>query len=269
MSSSTVSPEIISSLQVDNVENLKILLDDPNHRSSPVSGLDPLLAHAIEHNAIHSIDHLRSLGASPASGTAFQKLLAGSSFPALQHLVKQGTMDINQNLDWLGTFLILAIKRNSLDQVSFCLEHGANPNLGMFARVWTALATAAESGASVHVVEALLKAGAEIKGSDALQTSAKKNRVDLLQVLLEKGADVDEIGFEYCATEWMADDAGSALHYAVDSGGVEAIELLLKKGANAETKDAKGRTAAERAAEKGSEASLRALHAVSTSTTSS
>lgn len=108
MSSTTFS--LFSSLQVDDVEKFKILLDDLNHQSSPVSGLDKLLAHAIEHNAMHSIDHLLSLGANPASGTAFEKLLGGSSFAAFQHLITQGTLDINQDLDWLGTFLILAIK---------------------------------------------------------------------------------------------------------------------------------------------------------------
>lgn len=264
MSSTTFSPEVVSSLEVDDVEKFKILLDDHNRRSSPVSGLDKLLAHAIEHNAIHSIDHLLSLGANPVSGTAFEKLLSPSSFAAFQHLIKQGTLDINQNLDWLGTFLILAIKRNNLEHVSFCLEHGANPNLGMFARVWTALATAAEYGASIQIVEGLLSSGADVKGSDALQTSAKKNRVDLIQVLLDHGADIDEIGFEYCATESIADEAGSALHYAVDGGSVEAIELLLKKGANAGIKDTKGRTAAERGAEKGSDVALEVLQVFST-----
>lgn len=173
MSSTTLSPEIFSSLEVDDVEKFKILLDDLNHQSSPVSGLDKLLAHAIEHNAMHSIDHLLSLGANPASDTAFEKLLGGSSFAAFQHLIKQGTLDINQDLDWLGTFLILAIKWNNLEHVSFCLEHGANPNFGLFARVWTALATVAEYGASIQVVEALLRSSADVKGSDALQTSAK------------------------------------------------------------------------------------------------
>ena len=109
-----------------------------------------------------------------------------------------------------------------------------------------------------------LSSGADVKGSDALQTSAKKNRIDLIQVLLDNGADIDEIGFEHCLTQSIADDAGSALHYAVDGGSVDAIELLPRKGANAGMKDAKGRTAAERGAEKGSDAALKALKVFST-----
>ena len=264
MSSITFSPEVVRSLEADDLEKLKSLLYDLNHQTSPVSELDKLLAHAIDHNAILSIDYLLALGANPLSETAFEKLLGSSSFAAFQHLIKQGTLDINQNLDWLGTFLILAIKRNDLEHVSFCLEHGANPNLGLFARVWTALATAAEYGASLQIVEGLLSSGADVKGSDALQTSAKKNRVDLMQALLNNGADIDEIGFEYCATELIADEAGSALHYAVDGGSVDAMELLLKEGANAGTKDAKGRTAAERGAEKGSDVALKVLQVFST-----
>ena len=254
----------MSSLEVDDVEEFKILLDDPNDRARSVSWLDKLLTHAIQHNAIHSIDYLMSIGASPVSGAAFEKLLSSSNFATFQHLIKQGTLDINQDLDWLGTFLILAVKRNNLEHVSFCLKHGANPNLGMFARVWTALATAAEYGASIKVVEELLISGADVKGSDALQTSAKKNRVDLIEILLKNGADINEIGFENCVTDWIADESGSALHYAVDGGSVEAIALLFKKGANVGMKDTKGRTAAERGAENGSSDALTVLQAMST-----
>ena len=81
---------------------------------------------------------------------------------------------------------------------------------------------------------------------------------------MNNGADIDEIGFEYCVTEAMADEAGSALHFAADGGSVDAIELLLEEGANAGTKDAKGRTAAERGAEKGSDAGLKVLKVCST-----
>ena len=260
MSRTTFSPEMMSNLEADNIENFKTLLD---HQSSPISGLDELLAHAIEHLAFHCIDHLLSLGANPLSDTAFQELLASSSFAAFQHLIEKGAININQDLDWLGTFLILAIKRNKLEHVNFCLEHGANPNLGMYARVWTALATAAEYGASVQVVERILRSGVDTNSSDALQTSARKNRVDLMKVLLDNGADIDGIGFEYCVTDWLADEAGSALHFAVDGDSVEAVELLLMKGANTDLKDAKGRTAVERAIDKGNDAAARVLRAVS------
>ena len=118
MSSSTFFPEILSSLDVDNLEKPKILLANLNHQNNPVSELDKLHAHAIEHNAIHSIDYLLSLGANPLSDTAFEKLLGPSSFAAFQHLIKQGTLDINQNLDWLSTFLILAPKQHNPSHVS-------------------------------------------------------------------------------------------------------------------------------------------------------
>lgn len=85
-----------------------------------------------------------------------------------------------------------------------------------------------------------------------------------MEMLLKNGADIDEIGFENCVTDWIADDTGSALHYAVDGGSVEAIELLLKKGVNAGMKDAKEMTAAERGAEKGSDVAVRVLQAAST-----
>ena len=163
-----------------------------------------------------------------------------------------------------GSYLVLAVVFGNREQVSFCLEHGADPNLGWYFRIFCPLAAAARFDASIEVMEMLLKSGAEIKGSDALQVSAKYNRVDLIKLLLEHGADIDEIGFKYYRSGWYSDLKGSsALHLAVDDGSVEAIKFLLKEGANATLKDGKGRTAAERGAEKGSDAALRVLQAVS------
>lgn len=248
MSTASLSSDLISSVEANDLASLTSFLRSPQSENKTI--LNELLAYAIRNNAVATIPHLTSLGASRLSEPAFDLLWPSSAFPAFSCLVVNGVLDINSDLDWIGTFLILAVKRHDKEHVSFYLKHGANPNLGMYARIWSALATAAEYDASLEIVEMLLAAGADLDGSDALQTAAARGRVDLVRLLLEKGANIDALGFEYCAIECRADEAGGALHFAVDAGSVEIMRLLLENGADLGLHDVKGRTAMQRAEEK-------------------
>lgn len=89
------------------------------------------------------------------------------------------------NLDRMGTFLILKVMRKDLERVSFRLENGANPNLGSYAHIWSALALAAQYGASIEIVDLSSKNGAQVDGSDALPTVAGNGRTDLIKFLLD------------------------------------------------------------------------------------
>ena len=251
MPASPLSPGLVSSVEADNLELLSQLLQTPP--SKDAATLDTILALAIQHNSLSAVTLLISLGASSVSHPALTALFSPDTFPTFQHLVTAGVLDINTNLDWLGTFLILSVKRNNQEHVEFCLKYGANPNLGLYAHIWSPLATGANFGASPQILETLLNAGAELEGSDVLQTAAKKGRADLVRMLLEKGAKVDALGFVDCAIERRAEEAGSALHFAVDSksSNGEVVKLLLENGADVSLKDLKGRTVKERATANG------------------
>lgn len=113
-----------------------------------------------------------------------------------------------------------------------------------------------------------MRSGAKTKGGDGLQLSAKKYRIDLIQLLLDKEADIDDIGFEYRTTEAIVDETGSALHYAIDGVSVErGNEALAQERCKCQLKDAKGRTAAEKAWQKGEDNLARILEATSLVTT--
>ena len=251
MSSPPLSPELVSSVEADDLERLSQLLQ--THPSRDVATLNIILALAIQHNSLSAVTFLISLGSSPLSHPALTALLSPDTFPTFQHLVTSGVLDINTNLDRLGTFLILSVKRNNQEHVEFCLKYGANPDLGLYAHIWSPLATGANFGASPRIIEMLLNAGASLEGSDVLQTAAEKGRADLVRMLLEKGAEVDTLGFVDCAIESRAEEAGSALHFAVDrkSPNGEVVKLLLENGADVSLKDMKGRTVKERATAKG------------------
>ena len=242
----SIDPDIANFITIDSLDLLKSALKKSHTTDSDF--LNRLLALAITNNSHATIPHLNSLGASPNSNPALTALLTPSTFPALVTLTTKCDLDANTNLDRLGTFLILSIKRNSSEQVWTLLSLGANPTLGLYAHVYSPLATAVEYGASLEMVEMLLQAGATVRGSDALHVAAMKGRVDVLRrLLLADGVDVNEIGFEYCAEERLAQAAGSALHFAVDGGSVEAVRLLLANGADRELKDVQGRAPIGRA----------------------
>ncbi|KAF3389987.1 Ankyrin-3 [Talaromyces pinophilus] len=62
-------------------------------------------------------------------------------------------------------------------------------------------------------------------GETALRWASERAHLEIVQLLLEKGADVDARGGKY----------GTALQAAVEKGHVEIVRLLLKKGADVNT----------------------------------
>ena len=65
--------------------------------------------------------------------------------------------------------------------------------------------------------------------SDALHTSAENGRAHVIWMLLEKGADIGVLSFEYCADEGQTEDKGGPLPFAVDGGNSEILKKLLER----------------------------------------
>lgn len=112
-----------------------------------------------------------------------------------------------------------------MEEVGTLLSHGTNPNLGLYTHPYTPLASVAEYGASVEIVDMLLRVGTIVQGIAALHVAALKGRMDLLHQLLESNADMNEIGFEYAAVEQFAKMAGGALHIVVDDRSEKIVKL--------------------------------------------
>ena len=251
MPSASLPSALLAPIENDELANLTSAIQVSGPLSLPI--LNELLAHAIRHNATKAMPYLVSLGASPLSDPSFGLLYTSAAFPSFQCLVETGMLDINIDLEALGTFLILAVKRNNKSHVEFCLKHGADANLGTYAFRWSALATAAEYDADLDIVDLLIAGGAFLNSSDALHTAALKGRYEMVNYLIGKGADVNVVGFEYCLSDSKADEAGTPLHFAVDANNTEVAKLLLENGADVAIRDVKGRTAMERATEKGTD----------------
>ncbi|EED22542.1 Pfs, NACHT and Ankyrin domain protein, partial [Talaromyces stipitatus ATCC 10500] len=90
----------------------------------------------------------------------------------------------------------------------------------------TALQWACEQG-RLEIVQLLLEKGADVnaKGGgygNALQAAAERGHLKIVQLLLEKGADVNAQGGGY----------GNALQDAAEGGHLDIVQLLLEKGAD-------------------------------------
>jgi ankyrin repeat protein len=117
----------------------------------------------------------------------------------------------------------------------------------------TALHYAASSG-DIALVQLLLNRGADIKTEDsngitALHIAAKEGNMAVMQLLLNHGAD----------TEAKTNTGRTALHYATDNGNKAVVQLLLERGADVEPKDDDKRTAFHTAVEEGNAAVVQLL----------
>ena len=84
---------------------------------------------------------------------------------------------------------------------------------------------------------------AQYSGFPLIAWASVYDRGEILELLLKTDADVNRRG-KYCQT---------ALHIAAALGNVEVVKILLANGADANMKDEEGKTAADRALEKGRE----------------
>ena len=147
--------------------------------------------------------------------------------PALYEAVKNDDIESVELLlsagatKTLDNALCIAAHKGNLSTVKLLLSVGADvnqsvylPNLGNY----TALRAAAESG-SLELVEFLLESDAtNVKG--AITSAATINNIEIVQVLLRAGVDVNDDRIE------------SPLMHATRHGNVSMARLLLHNGAN-------------------------------------
>lgn len=121
-----------------------------------------------------------------------------------------------------GTALVKAVWSGQSDMVRFLVKEGANVNASF---ILPAAATRCNSA----TVELLLDAGVQMNGREesgygdcALQAAARTDKIDVVQLLLRRGADPNMRG------GWL----GNALQVAAHYGNIDVLQLLIKSGAD-------------------------------------
>jgi ankyrin repeat protein len=155
----------------------------------------------------------------------------------------------------------MSVRSGDEQMVQFLISLGADPNAHRSIGGQTALELAAY-GASMPIIEALVEAGANLKGRSALVKAAGEGRTDVVVYLLDRGADINEIpDNENINDNYRANGLMNALCQAAWKGQANVVRLLLGRGADAEIKDTKGRSALELARMEGNEYCVELLQA--------
>lgn len=131
-----------------------------------------------------------------------------------------------------------AMKGNSVMMRKLLLS-GMNPNQGDFTRYWgsqrTAIMVAAEKGYQ-DIVQMLIEAGADVNKKDpthntALILAAARNNTDCVRILAQAGADVNPDDLMYGET---------TLHDAARNGNIAMAKILIEAGADLNAINYKG-----------------------------
>lgn len=154
---------------------------------------------------------------------------------------------------WAGTWddVITYTKMDQANRLKPLLLRGVDPNT--LADDGTPILMLAMQNESVEVVNLLLTVGkldpnmADLKGETPLMLAANANRLDWVQALLKRGANLGEDG------QW------TALHYAASKGYLSVVEALLKGGAAIDIRSPNSTTPIMMAARSGQEDMVRLL----------
>ncbi|CAI9637878.1 unnamed protein product [Alternaria burnsii] len=157
----------------------------------------------------------------------------GDTWPPLHTAIQKGAWQCVQELLRFksdanhecpgGTPLVFAVEAKRLDMVQLLVEHGADVNKRHDEHMATALQTAVSQEGGLAMMEWLVNKGADVNlrtpESSPLFDACLKGDVDMVRLLLDKGAKVNDV-----CSQW------TPLHGAYRSADV--TRLLLEAGAS-------------------------------------
>ncbi|CAG9975651.1 unnamed protein product [Clonostachys byssicola] len=180
-----------------------------------------------------------------------------SKSPSVVQALLDAGMHVDEEIEKMGPPLSIAIRTQSSEMVNFLLDKGADVNGVEWIPPVSFLASAAERP-SLDILAALLDHGATLPGSHALRTAAEAGNISAVEMLLERGADIDEVHkWDIYGNEM--DIIGTALHEAVENDQAEMVKFLLKRGAKRDVKNGRGETAMDVAEKDNKEEILKIL----------
>lgn len=230
-------------VRAENPEMVDLLIQaKANVRAADRYGVTPLYLACSLANAPLA-ERLLSVGADPnvldQSGETLLSVATRARAPdVVSVLVKHGA-NVNAAMqDWESTALMVAIRQNDSAIVKILLDHGADVNARTKVGQKPARRPAGAGGGSHGV--GIIRGGLPESGSQAptqggltpLLYAARDGRIDMVQSLVAKGADIE-----------LAEANGiTPLQMAIANENIALARYLLERGANPNSHDAYGRT---------------------------
>lgn len=160
---------------------------------------------------------------------------------AARTLLQQGTHTAARNKAG-RTLLIIAVGRGDLEMAKLLVQAGASVNDCTDTPTGSSVLAWAAEGNNLQVIELLLDHGADIDGTgrnsqSALFFAAGRNRLAMAKLLLRRGANPNKYTGRSTTRHLV-----TPMFAAVLEGQVEMMELLLAHGANLEKRSSVGAT---------------------------
>lgn len=156
-----------------------------------MSSLEHRLAEAVEAGQTEQITTLLQNGAKITTKVELAATIHGQ-IPVYEILISHGLPKLNKPLHAAGGHVISAVSSDRLDLLKFLLEKGADPDGGGRFEFMPAIAVAIEEEKDLEVMEVLREAGANVKENGLLAMAAWEGRTDVVNWLLDHAADIDE-----------------------------------------------------------------------------
>lgn len=180
------------------------------------------------------------------------KALYGGAAAAIEALVRADPETINCKMIHYVTPLYEAVRLGRYSIAKVLLDAGADPHrpferiaerLG-YTSQYPSLLDMAAAYQRPELLQLLLKYDLPIPGSYALHRAASRGRFENTRILIERGADVNEVG-PNGGYKYLPFKKATPLHYAFWSGRADIVDLLMAAGARSDLLDANGQTPAE------------------------
>ena len=146
--------------------------------------------------------------------------LESRSIPIITILLQHEPTVINHELEGMTTLLTNSFSYSDPAIPNFLLNNGANPNIGIVAHM-SSLFFAIGAPQPLQVITKMLDKGADVsKDRLAITEGVRTGRAEIMDVLLDAGADVNDNGEK---------EGGELLHLAVRDGKVDVVRLLIER----------------------------------------
>jgi len=240
--------ELLEAAGAGDMEKVRDLLSmNTNPSTKDDQERTPLyLAAAQGHGAVaaHLIDHGADIdsGDGTGTGTALHIAAERQNEEMVLLLLKKGA-HVNCRNHYNKTALITAVERDHGAVAAHLIDHGADIDSRDGTRTGTALHIAAERQ-NEEMVLLLLKKGAHVNcrnyyNKTALMIAVERDHGAVAAHLIDHGVDIDS---------GDGTRTGTALHIAAERGNEEMVLLLLKKGADVNSRNYMHQTALHLAA---------------------